>query len=264
MKIAVAGKGGTGKTTLSAVLARLLARQGYTVLALDNDSSPNLALALGFPPDAAAEIVPLANQKEFARERTGVSPKEAWGTVFKLNPKVDDIVDKFGVHGPDNVRLLVLGAIEQGGRGCFCPENALLKALLHHVLIGRKDIVVLDLEAGVEHLGRASSRGVDLMLIMIEPGIRSIQIASQITKLARDIGITNIQAVLNRIRSADDVRRIKEKLVGVNIPVIGELPFDDSLIRADLAGKSPIDYDPDSPTVQAISRICETIIKELV
>lgn len=262
MKIAITGKGGTGKTTLSATLARIMGRKGFTVLALDNDSSPNLALGLGIPPDEASEIIPLAKQKEFAKERTGMSPKDAWGVVFKLNPKVDDIVDRFGVYGPDNVRLLVLGNIDLGGRGCFCPESALLKALLHHVLLGRKDVVLLDLEAGVEHLGRASSRGVDLMLVMVEPGMRSIKIASQIAKLAQDIGVSNIQVVLNKVRNRKDSQAVRDQLGSIGLPVIGELPFDENLIQADLAGKAPIDYDPDTPTIQAITAISESIINQ--
>ena len=262
MKIAISGKGGTGKTTLSATLARIFGKKGFTVLAIDNDSSPNLALGLGIPPEQAANIIPLAKQKEFAKERTGMSPKDSWGVVFKLNPKVDDIVDRFGIYGPDNVRLLVLGNIDLGGRGCFCPESALLKALLHHVLLGRKDIVLLDLEAGVEHLGRASSRGVDLMLVMVEPGLRSINIASQIAKLAKDIGVTNIQVVLNKIRNPEDSKLVRQQLDHLDLPVIGELPFDQNLIHADLAGQAPIDYDPKTPTIQAITSISEKIITD--
>ena len=163
IKIAISGKGGVGKTTLSGTLARLFARKGYDVLAIDADPSMNLASALGIknPPK------PLTEFKELIDERAG-GP----AGVFKLNPKVDDIAGKFGVTGPDNVKLLVMGTIERGGSGCMCPASSFLKALMRHVILKLNSVVILDMEAGLEHLGRGTTKGIDYMLIVVEPGTR--------------------------------------------------------------------------------------------
>ncbi len=191
IKIAISGKGGVGKTTLSGTLARLFARKGYDVLAIDADPSMNLASALGIknPPK------PLTEFKELIDERAG-GP----AGVFKLNPKVDDIAGKFGVTGPDNVKLLVMGTIERGGSGCMCPASSFLKALLRHVILKLNSVVILDMEAGVEHLGRGITKGIDYMLIVVEPGARSIETAGRIAELARQIDISKIGAIINKAR----------------------------------------------------------------
>ena len=189
IKIAISGKGGVGKTTLSGTLARLFARKGYDVLAIDADPSMNLASALGIknPPR------PLTEYKELIDERAG-GP----AGVFKLNPKVDDIVDKFGVTGPDNVKLLVMGTVERGGSGCMCPASSFLKALMRHVILKLNSVVILDMEAGVEHLGRGTTKGIDYMIIVVEPGARSIETAGRIAELGRQIGIDKFGIVINK------------------------------------------------------------------
>lgn len=230
IKIAISGKGGVGKTTISGTLARLLARQGYDVLAIDADPSMNLASALGIN----TPLRPLTEFKELIDERAG-GP----AGFFKLNPKVDDIVDRFGYVGPDNVKLLVLGTVEKGGSGCMCPASSFLKALLRHVILKMNSVVILDMEAGVEHLGRGTTRGIDIMLIVVEPGSRSVETAGRIMELGRQIDIRNFGAVINK--AGDDVNKIVKMLDEYKIPVMGSIPYDENLIRADMDNIAPVD-----------------------
>lgn len=249
MKIAISGKGGVGKTTLAGTMARLFARKGYDVLAIDADPSMNLASALGIknPPK------PLTEFKALIDERAG----DVAG-FFKLNPKVDDIVERFGVTGPDGVKLLVMGTIERGGEGCMCPASSFLKALLRHVILKLNSVVILDMEAGVEHLGRGVTRGIDYMLIVVEPGSRAIETAGRIAELARHIGIGKMGAVINR--ATDDGRGIGDRLKEYGIPLIGVIPYDTSLVKADLDNVAPIESS--GTAVQAIKKIFETIEQE--
>jgi CO dehydrogenase maturation factor len=246
IKIAISGKGGVGKTTLSGTLARLLARKGYQVLAIDADPSMNLASALGIknPPK------PLTEFTELIDERAG-GP----AGVFKLNPRVDDIVDKFGVTGPDNVKLLVLGTVERGGSGCMCPASSFLKALLRHVLLKTNSVVILDMEAGVEHLGRGTTRGIDIMLIVVEPGARSIETAGRIVELARQIDIRKFGAVINK--AGGEAKDIEDKLKGYGIEVFGIIPYDTSLVQADMENIAPIDKG--GAAVEAIKNIWDKV-----
>ncbi|WP_406661351.1 carbon monoxide dehydrogenase accessory protein CooC [Methanolobus sp. ZRKC3] len=228
VKIAITGKGGVGKTTISGTLARMLARDGYDVLAIDADADMNLASSLGI--DNAPE--PLTNYQDLIEERAGEK-----GGMFKFNPKVDDIVDKFGVVGPDNVKMLVMGTVERGGSGCMCPASAFLRAFLRHVVLKENNAVILDMEAGIEHLGRGTTRGIDLMIIVVEPGMRSIETAQRIKELSEGIEIAHLAAIINKGTSAN----IKPKLEELGIPVLGEVPYDTELVEADFQGLSPID-----------------------
>ena len=246
MKIAISGKGGVGKTTLAGTLARLFARKGYDVLAIDADPSMNLASALGIknPPK------PLTEFKELIDERAG-GP----AGFFKLNPKVDDIIERFGVTGPDNVKLLVMGTIERGGGGCMCPASSFLKALLRHVILKLNSVVILDMEAGVEHLGRGITKGIDYMLIVVEPGARSIETAGRIAELARQIDIRKFGAVINK--AGGDVSEIEDRLKEYHIPVIGVMPYDAALVQADMKNIAPIDSN--GAALSAIKDIFEKI-----
>lgn len=228
VKIAVTGKGGVGKTTLSGTLARMLARDGYDVLAIDADADMNLASAVGVknPPK------PLTDYQELIEERAGEK-----GGMFKFNPKVDDIVDMLGVVGPDNVKMLVMGTIERGGSGCMCPASAFLRAFLRHVTLKETSAVILDMEAGIEHLGRGTTRGIDLMIVVVEPGMRSIETAQRIKELSEGIEIKHLAAVINKGNAAN----IRPHLEKLGIPVLGEIPYDPELAQADLMGLAPID-----------------------
>jgi len=233
MKLAVSGKGGVGKTTFAALLIRTLDQQGKHVLAIDADPDANLAAAVGVPD--AEKITPIAEMKELIFERTEAQPGSIGG-FFKLNPKVDDLPDALSAR-LGNIKLMRLGGVKKGGGGCICPESTLLKALITHVVLARDEVVVMDMEAGIEHLGRATASAVDRLLVVVEPGRRSIDTAGHIRQLASEIGLNQIAVVANKIRGPKDKEFLKKHLPDFNF--LGFMPFDDNLIEADLNGISP-------------------------
>jgi CO dehydrogenase maturation factor len=238
MKIAISGKGGVGKTMLASLLSRTFAEASYGVLAIDADPDANLAATLGFP--HAEKITPISEMKELVEERTGV-PAGKSATFFKLNPKVDDLPDKYS-QKYNGIRLMVMGRIKQGGTGCYCPENALLRALMSHLLIARDEVVILDMEAGVEHLGRATANAVDILIVVVEPGRRSIETAHRIAKLAKEIGLKNIAIVANKVRSQPEKEFIISSLP--EFKFLGFIPYDQALVDADLANLPILDASP--------------------
>lgn len=249
MKIAISGKGGVGKTTIAAALARLYVDKGYKVLAVDADPDANLASALGLPEAMAGEITPLSAMKELVEERTGAKPG-VFGNFFKLNPRVDDIPDRFSVES-HSVKLIVMGAVERGGGGCICPESALLRNLMRHLLVERGEVVVMDMEAGIEHLGRGTAEAVNALIVVVEPGQRSIQTARFIKKLAEDIGIKRIFLVGNKVRNEAEANYLKKSLP--DIPYLGSVNESAKVRRADLDGKSP--YEADENFVRQVDEI---------
>jgi CO dehydrogenase maturation factor len=261
LKIAVAGKGGVGKTLISGTLARLLARDGFRVLAIDADPAMNLASALGIPSDVASKIVPISENKELIEERTGAKPGSAFSIFISLTPTVDDIAEKYGVVGPDSVRLLVMGTVRSGGSGCMCPANSLLRALIRHVTLIEKDAVVMDMEAGLEHLGRATVRGFDALLCVVEPGAQSIETASRIKRLAQDINVKEVLAVGNKVAREEEEKFIREYLSRIGLDIICTIPFDQDIISSDILRVAPIDHSPSSPAIEGIKRL-EAALKE--
>jgi CO dehydrogenase maturation factor len=235
MKIAISGKGGVGKTILSALLVKEYARRGFSVLAIDADPDTNLASALGFPQPES--ITPISEMKELIEERTGAKPGQP-GSLFKLNPRVDDIPEKYA-RRLDGIRLMVMGKVKRGGSGCYCSENTLLQALITHLLVFRNEAVILDMAAGIEHLSRATARAVDKLIIVVEPGRKSLETALRIKQLASDIGITNIAAVGNKIRSQTDRDFLTSSLLGFEF--LGFLPFDEAIINAEVCGANPLE-----------------------
>jgi len=257
MKIAVSGKGGVGKTTLAGVMARLLADQGRKVLAIDADPDANLASAVGLSKEALAKLSPIASMTSLIEERTGAK-KGSFGSMFKLNPKVDDLPDEMGVvsHG---VKLLLLGCIPQGGGGCFCPENVLLKNLVRYLVVQREEAVIIDMEAGLEHLGRGSTGHVDALVIVVEPGQRAINTARQIKKLGEDLHLRNMMIVGNKITSDQDRRIIEESLS--DFPILGHMSYNPRILQADREGKSP--YDMDGTLQEEVSAILRELEKKV-
>ncbi|MPW26624.1 AAA family ATPase [Alkalibaculum sp. M08DMB] len=208
MKIAITGKGGVGKSTISAALCRCFNENGYKVLAVDADPDANLALALGMNADDAAKIVPISEMKDLVEERTG-SPAGTYGQTFKLNPKVDDIPDRYA-REYDGVKVLVMGSVDIGGAGCVCAEHVLLKKLMSHLILHEKDVVVMDMEAGIEHLGRGTASEVDAFIAVVEPGERSVQTFYSVKKLAADLGVSNVMVIGNKITDKEDEDFIRE------------------------------------------------------
>ncbi len=251
-KIAVAGKGGVGKTTFSGILAQVLAAAGETVYAIDADPNPTLGQVLGFPEDLLAQVVPIVELADLIEERTGSRPGES-GAYFRLNPRVDDIPARFSVSHR-GVRLLEMGTVKGAGAGCVCPENSVLRALVTHLLLRERETVLLDMVAGVEHLGRGTATAVDAMFIVVEPGQRSMTVGADVARLAKDLGIPAIWVVANKVRSEDDLAFVRGHLDGLRLA--GWLPRDDRVVEADMKGLAVYDVAPE------LVRRVEAIAKE--
>jgi len=248
-KIAVSGKGGVGKTTFAGMLSCLLAEDGYDVVAIDADPDMNLASVLGSetPP-------PLTSYKSLIEERVSMG-----GGLFRYNPKVDDILERFGVLTPCGVRLLVMGTLEKGGTGCMCPATSFLRALLRY-LLKMNMFIVMDMEAGIEHLGRGTARGFDVMIVVVENGLKAVQTAERIKKLSKDIGIENVVAVLNKV--SGDCNRVMGMLAELGIPIVGEIPFDEGIVRAELEGIPP--YLTAEKALRSVEEIKERLLSESI
>ena len=254
MKIAITGKGGVGKTTLTALIAQVCADQGHEVLAVDADPSPCLAGALGFPDELRARLAPIAEMDDLILERTGAK-KGQIGGFFTINPRVDDIPERFSVLHR-GVRLLEMGSVETGGSGCICPEAAMLKTLFTNLMFRKDEILLLDMYAGVEHLGRATVDFVDAMLIVVEPTRRSLGTAAQIKKLANDIGLSRLYLVGNKVRNDDEAAFLKTETPGM--PILGFLPADLAVQEADRLGIPVYDH------VQSLKASAESITSQLM
>ncbi len=238
MKVAITGKGGVGKTTLSSTLARLYADEGRTVLAADVDPDANLGLALGLTQEEVDSIVPISKMRTLVEERTGAN---AANKFFKLNPYVADIPDELSKE-INGVKLLVMGTVDVGGSGCVCPEHVMLKSILSAMTYRKDDVVIMDMEAGLEHLGRGTAANMDQFIVVIEPGARSVQTYRNVKRLASDLGVKRVRVVANKVRDAQD-----EEFVKANIPqqdLLGMIHYNTEVIDADRQGKSPYDFSP--------------------
>jgi len=254
LKLAIGGKGGVGKTTFTSLIARCIADMDKKkrVIAIDADPVANLAAGLGIPEDLP--ITPVAELSDLIAERTGAQPG-TMGGFFTLNPKVDDIPDRFSIE-KDGVKLLVMGTVTTGGSGCICPESTILKALMNHLVLVRGEVVIMDMEAGVEHLGRATSGSVDALVIVVNPGKRSMIAAERIRKLGRDIGIEKIVVLGNRVRSEKDEALIKKSLK--DFEILGFLSEIEEIAESDRQGIRPFD---DIKTIPLeFKRIAEKLI----
>ncbi len=258
MKIAVSGKGGVGKTTFSAILARLYAEEGRTVLTADVDPDSNLGLALGFSQEELDGITPISKMRDFIAERTA-SDSSGLSKFFKINPKVDDIPELFA-REKNGVRLLVMGTVETGGGGCVCPEHVVLRRLISHLIIQRDEVVIMDMEAGLEHLGRGTADSMDQFIVVTEPGARSVQTYRHIQKLAADIGIRRVRVVANKVRGEEDERFLREHIPPEDL--LGVIHDSQQVALADREARSPFDTAPE--TVEEIRKIKQIIDKEEV
>lgn len=217
MKLAVSGKGGVGKTTIAAGLIKAFARQGYHVYAVDADPDTSLGMALGIPGEAIGSLKPLADMREVIAAHTGGN-----GAYFSLNPEVDSLLQEYTIrHG--NILFLKMGAVKPGGSACYCRENTVLNAIINALVLKREEMVVMDMSAGIEHLTRGTARGVDLMLIVTEPTLVSVQTARVVKELASDIGVQQIKFVGNKLRHPRDEEFLLRHLPPED--VIGLIPF---------------------------------------
>jgi CO dehydrogenase maturation factor len=257
VKIAVSGKGGVGKTLVSGTLAGYFAKKGFKVLAIDADPSPNLALTLGIPVEKANEIVPISENFELLKSKT----RTDFPGVYKLSFTVNDIVEENGVRSPYGVNLLVMGTVKSVGGGCACAPNAVIRELLRHLMVERDEVVVVDMEAGIEHMGRGTATHVDTMLIIADSSRKSLEIAKKIFGFAHDAGIKNVFIVGNKVRDSSDGELIQHFTTENNLPLLDLIPHDETVIKADRAGEAPLKYAETSKSVTAIQGIGEKLLK---
>ena len=254
MKLAITGKGGVGKTTLSSTLARLYADEGRTVLAADVDPDANLGLALGLSQEEVDRIVPISKMRTLVEERTGAT---AANKFFKLNPYVADIPDTFS-KDINGVKLLVMGTVDVGGSGCVCPEHVMLKSILSSLTYRKGDVVIMDMEAGLEHLGRGTAMNMDQFIVVIEPGARSVQTYHNVKRLASDLGIKRVRVVANKVRDQRDEEFVKKSIPAEDL--LGIVHYNTEVIDADRNGESPYDYSPTA--IEEIRKIKEILDRE--
>ncbi|KPV64249.1 MAG: protochlorophyllide reductase iron-sulfur ATP-binding protein [Candidatus Bathyarchaeota archaeon BA2] len=256
MKIAVSGKGGVGKTLVAGVLADFFVKKGFKVLAIDADPSPNLALTLGISLDEASKIVPVSENAQLLESKT----RTGFAGVYRLSFSVDDIVEKFAVRSPYGVKLLVMGTVRSAGGGCTCPANAVIRALLQHLFVELDEVVIMDMEAGVEHMGRGTAGHVDIMLIVADPSLKSMDTAKKIYGLAAEAGIKKAFIIGNKIRNASESKLIQRFAADNKIPILDLVPHDEQILKADMQGETPLKYAQDSVGITNIQKIGEELL----
>jgi CO dehydrogenase maturation factor len=260
LKIAVSGKGGVGKTLVSGTLASYFAQQGFKVMAIDADPSPNLALTLGIPVEEANKIVPISENTELLDSKT----RTDYPGVYKIHFRVDDIVEENGLKSPYGVNLLVMGTVKSAGSGCACGANAVVRELLRHLIVERDEVVVVDMEAGVEHMGRGTASQVDIMLIVADSSRKSLEIAKKLSIFAKQMGIKNVYVIGNRVRDPEEIQLITDFTEKNGLPLLALIPYDDTVVKADRVGEPPLKYAATSKSVKAIQGIGEKLLQKKI
>ena len=235
-KIVVTGKGGVGKTAISAALCHTFSRSGRRVLAVDGDPQMNLGATLGLPIKVASEIVPLNAQFDYIEEKVGARPESGWGMFLRLNPDVDDVVSRFGVRVSGGLELLVMGTLSKASIGCLCPENTLLAATVDHIALRQDEVILMDTEAGVEHFGRAIAKGFDHAIVVTDPSYNSLSVAASALRLARNLGISGLHLVCNKVRTTQDTEKFRNYLSNANLDFeysTFAVPYDPKVYESD-------------------------------
>lgn len=258
MRIGVAGKGGAGKTTVAATMARLFARRGYDVNALDGDPNPNFASALGLGAGETARLTRVPREGVM-EERTRPGEEAS----MHLTRPLDEIVRMYGAVGPDGVRMLTMTGLLGAGQGCICGQHGMVREFVDELgNLRPDDVTILDTEASVEHLSRATVGTVDTLLIVVEPYFRALQTLGRTVPLARELKIPNVYAVANKVRSDWDTSTIREYAERLGVEVLGEVPYDEAVSRADRENRSLIDMEPGAPAVAAIDSMVGMLIAD--
>jgi CO dehydrogenase maturation factor len=257
VKVAVSGKGGVGKTLIAGGVAYYFVSRGLKTIAIDADTSPNLALTLGLPLDEARKIMPISDNKELIRSKTSIGDPN----VFRLSFTVNDIIGEYSVGTPFGVNLIVMGTVRSAGSGCACPANAVIRTLLRHLVVERDEAVVVDMEAGVEHLGRGTAQHVDAMLIITDANMKSLETARIINNLANGAGIGKIALVGNRIQNETQAKIVEDFAEKTGLKTLAFIPFDKKVAEAEMRGETPLKYG-DSEFVRAVMKLCDSLISK--
>ena len=260
-RVVITGKGGVGKTTITALLSHLFAQKEYTTLAVDEDPQMNLPYAIGMPREDSDRIVPLTHNPDYVEEKTGARPGEGWGLMLKLNPDVTDVVERFGVKGPDRVNILVMGTVVQAATGCLCPENALLESVVRYINLRENEVILMDTQAGVEHFGRAIAKGFDQALLVTDPTFNAVSVVKHSARLARDLGIPYIHLVINRVRSERDITKVHE-ILGDTLDLFTEqfiIPYEEELLECEPDVTPMLSGNPGSSFLTGIMDIQEKL-----
>ncbi len=262
-RVVITGKGGAGKTTTTAMLSHLFARKGYNVLAVDEDPQMNLPYAIGIPREEGDKIVPVTKNLDYIEEKTGARPGEGWGLMLTLNPDVSDVVERFGIKGPDGINMLVMGTVVQAATGCLCPENALLEAIVRYINLRNNEIILMDTQAGVEHFGRALAQGFRHVVIVTDATFNSVQVAKHAAKLAKDINIPHLYLLINRVRSNDSKELEKVKQIMKNemniFDEVFELPYEEKLFEYEPNVMPLLDVKPSLGIVEKMNELMEAL-----
>ena len=258
-RVLITGKGGAGKTTTTSLLARLLSRKGYRILAVDEDPQINLPYALGIPPEEADRIVPLTKNLDYIEEKTGARPGSGWGMMLRLNPNVEDVVERFGVEGPDGINLLVMGTVVQAAAGCLCPENALLDSVVKYINLREGEIILMDTQAGVEHFGRALAQGFRQAVVITDATFNAMQVAIHSAQLAKQLGIPVIHLMVNRVRSGKDMKKAKKMMPSELFTDVFFVPMEERLLDFEPDISPLLDLEPKSDMVRVMESLCESI-----